>query len=129
MLPERGEKGDAGRRCRAWPVRRGGAREAARSLHPRGKLGYDAGMGGDGQERAAGPAVERIQRRLAVYVGPHTARLSIKTFSQRTFGVGPEALEPKDLPELVRALRPLVRSVLGESGAERLMRILLQECS
>jgi hypothetical protein len=72
--------------------------------------------------------VARIQRRLAQYVGPHTARLSMKTFAQKSFGTTPEALTPEQLPELVRALRPLVRSVLGDVGGERLVKLLLAEC-
>ena len=72
--------------------------------------------------------IERLQKRLAVFVGPHTARLSLKTFSQKQFGVEPNDLAPAKLPELVKSLRPLLRSMLGESDAERLSRMLLQEC-
>ena len=72
--------------------------------------------------------IERLQRRLAVYVGPHTARLSLKTFAQKQFGVDPADLAPGKLPDLVKSLRPLLRSMLGESDAERLSRLLLQEC-
>ena len=85
-----------------------------------------------GSERRDPPGettpLERVQRRLAQYVGPHTARLSIKTFANKNFGVAPEELTPTELPELVRALRPLVRSVLGDAGGERLLKMLLAEC-
>jgi hypothetical protein len=91
------------------------------------KMRYDRAMG-DRREPTGDTPVERIQRRLAQYVGPHTARLSIKTFAQKSFGLAPEALSPQQLPELVRALRPLVRSVLGDAGGERLLRMLLAEC-
>ena len=74
------------------------------------------------------PALERLQKRLAVYVGPHTARLSLKTFAQKHFGVLPNALPPSALPELVRSLRPLLRSMLGEADSEKLSRLLLMEC-
>lgn len=75
-----------------------------------------------------GGVVERLQRRLAVFVGPHTARLSLKTFSQKEFGVEPSELAPAKLPELVKSLRPLLRSMLGETDAEKLSRMLLLEC-
>lgn len=69
-----------------------------------------------------------MQKRLAVYVGPHTARLSLKTFAQKHFDVLPDALPPSALPELVRSLRPLLRSMLGEADSEKLSRLLLVEC-
>jgi hypothetical protein len=73
-------------------------------------------------------AIDRLQRRLAVYVGPHTARLSLKTFAQKQFGLTPNELSPAVLPELVRSLRPLLRSMLGEVDSEKLSRLLLLEC-
>jgi hypothetical protein len=85
-------------------------------------------MGSERRDPAAETALERVQRRLAQYVGPHTARLSIKTFAQKNFGRAPEQLTAAELPELVRALRPLVRSVLGDAGGERLLKMLLAEC-
>ena len=73
-------------------------------------------------------AIDRLQRRLAVFVGPHTARLSLKTFAQKQFGVAPAELPAAALPDLVRSLRPLLRSMLGENDSERLSRLLLAEC-
>ena len=74
-------------------------------------------------------ALERLQKRLAIYVGPHTARLSLKTFAQKQFGLPPAELPPAALPELVRSLRPLLRSMLGEKDSENVSRLLLMECS
>jgi hypothetical protein len=73
-------------------------------------------------------AIERLQRRLAVFVGPHTARLSLKTFAQKQFGKAPADLPLSALPDLVRSLRPLLRSMLGEGDGEKLSRLLLLEC-
>jgi hypothetical protein len=86
-------------------------------------------MAADRRDPTEDPAVERIQKRLAHYLGPHTARLSLKTFANKQFGRPAEALTPAELPELVRTLRPLLRSVLGDSGGERLLKTLLAECS
>ncbi|MGZ3405177.1 MAG: hypothetical protein ACXVAN_01950 [Polyangia bacterium] len=74
------------------------------------------------------PAIDRVQKRLAIYVGPHTARLSLKTFAQKLFGVAPAELPPSALPELVKSLRPLLRSMLGEVDGEKLGKLLLMEC-
>jgi hypothetical protein len=75
------------------------------------------------------PALERLQKCLAVYVGPHTARLSLKTFAQKHFGMLPNQLPPSALPDLVRTLRPLLRSMLGEADGEKLSLLLLMECA
>ena len=36
-------------------------------------------------QKMAELAIDRVQKRLAIYVGPHTARLSLKTFAQKLF--------------------------------------------
>ena len=74
------------------------------------------------------PAIDRVQKRLAVYVGPHTARLSLKTFANKLFGKPPAELPESALPELVKSLRPLLRSMLGEVDGEKLGKLLLMEC-
>jgi hypothetical protein len=71
--------------------------------------------------------MDLLQRRLGQYVGPHTARLSLKAFANKHFGVAPADLPPTALPELIRSLRPLLRSLLGEVDSDRLMRLLLAE--
>jgi hypothetical protein len=70
---------------------------------------------------------EYIQRRIATYVGIHTARLAVKTFAQKALGVAPEAVLAAQAPTLVRALRPLLRSMLGNDPAERLVATLIEE--
>ena len=79
-------------------------------------------------EPKLGPA-EYIQRRIATYVGIHTARLAVKTFAQKALGVTPESVLPGQAPTLVRALRPLLRSMLGNEPAERLVDALIEEMS
>lgn len=71
--------------------------------------------------------VDRVHRRLEKFIGPHTTRLAIKTFSQKTFGVAPDQVRDGEVPDLIRALRPLLRSMLGESRGERIVQQLLSE--
>ena len=71
--------------------------------------------------------VEQLQRRLAQYVGPHTARISLRTFANKHFNAEPADLPPSALPDLIRSLRPLLRSMLGEADSDRLLRLLLAE--
>ncbi len=70
---------------------------------------------------------EYIQRRISAYVGNHTARLAVKTFAQKSLGVSPEDVHPAQAPTLVLALRPLLRSMLGNAPAEQLVETLIQE--
>jgi hypothetical protein len=71
--------------------------------------------------------VDRVHRRLEKFIGPHTSRLAIKTFSQKTLGVLPDQVRDSEVPDLIRALRPLLRSVLGEAQGERVVEQLLAE--
>ena len=61
---------------------------------------------------------EKIAGRIAVYVGPHTARVAVKTFALRKLGRGPESLELEDIPALLAALRPMLRTLIGHSQCE-----------
>jgi hypothetical protein len=72
---------------------------------------------------------EYIQRRIAAYVGNHTARLAVRTFSQKALGCAPEAILAPQAPTLVLALRPLLRSMLGNEPAEKLVTTLIKEVS
>ena len=71
--------------------------------------------------------VDRVQLHLEKFIGPHTSRLAIKTFSQKTLGVLPDQVRDREVPDLIRALRPLLRSMLGEAQGERVVEQLLAE--
>jgi hypothetical protein len=66
-----------------------------------------------GEELAA-----RIADRLATYLGPHTARVAVKTFSLKALGRGPETLTLADVPRLQDALRPMLRTFVGRVHCE-----------
>ncbi len=76
--------------------------------------------------QATSPA-ERIQARLAEYLGEHTARVAVKTFSERALGVAPAELRPTDVPRLVDALRPMLRTLAGATRAEQLLSDVARE--
>jgi hypothetical protein len=71
--------------------------------------------------------VDRVHRRLEKFIGPHTTRLALKTFSQKTLGVGPDDVRDGDVPDLIRALKPLLRSMLGQAKGEQVVEQLLAE--
>ena len=64
------------------------------------------------------PLAERIAGRLAVDLGPHTGRVAVKTFCWKALGRGPETLESADVPTLLEAMRPMLRTLLGRDRAE-----------
>jgi hypothetical protein len=65
--------------------------------------------------------------RLAVYLGPHTARVAVGTFAQKAFGRGAETLTRKDLPALMDALRPMLRTFVGREPCEIVLQAILRE--
>jgi hypothetical protein len=61
---------------------------------------------------------DRIAARLAVYLGPHTGRVALKTFAHRALGRGPETLTVADIPVLQQAMRPMLRTFVGRAQCE-----------
>ncbi len=68
-----------------------------------------------------------VEERLAVFLGPHTARTAVKTFSERAIGRPPDELERHEMPRLLAALRPMLRTLMGASQCEVLLRRITEE--
>ena len=68
-----------------------------------------------------------IADHLAVYLGAHTAKVAVKTFSQRTFGRAQETLTTQDLPKLFDALRPMMNTLIGRKQCEAVIEKLRLE--
>jgi hypothetical protein len=64
---------------------------------------------------------DRLLGQLTVFLGPHTARMALKTFSNKALGCAPHEVAAADVPRLVDALRPMLRTLLGEEAAESLV--------
>jgi hypothetical protein len=60
------------------------------------------------------PTARRIADSLAAYLGPHTARVAVRTFAQRKLGHGAEAVTLADVPALLEALAPMLRAFVGK---------------
>lgn len=67
-----------------------------------------------------------IVRELEPYLGPNTARTAVRTFAERSLGLRPEALDAAGARRLVEALRPMMRTLLGDSTA-RSIEVTVQE--
>jgi hypothetical protein len=91
-------------------------------------------MGGEGgsshgapSSATGNPIADRIAARLSVYLGPHTGRMALKTFSQRALGRGPETLTLGDVPALQQALRPMLRTFVGRVQTEAVLQQIARE--
>ena len=72
---------------------------------------------------------ETVARRLAAYLGPHTSKVAVKTFSMRAVGRGPETLTSSDVPALLAALRPMLRTFIGRAQCEQVLEQIARELS
>ena len=76
---------------------------------------------------APSPTAQQIADHLAEYLGPHTARVAVKTFSMRALGRGPEDLLPMDAAAVLDALKPMLRAFVGRERAEAVIERIRQE--
>jgi hypothetical protein len=77
--------------------------------------------------QSVAPVADRIASRLARYIGPHTARVAVKTFAARGLGRGPETLTVEDVPAMAQALRPMLRTLVGKQRCEIVVQQILGE--
>jgi hypothetical protein len=70
---------------------------------------------------------EIIADGLASYLGPHMARNAVKTFSNKALGRPPEMLVRADVEPLLRALKPMLRTLLGAQQTEAVLDHLTKE--
>lgn len=82
----------------------------------------------DGPAGGTGNAIaDRIAARLAIYLGPHTARVAVKTFTLKALGRKPETLTLADVPALQQALRPMLRTFVGRTQCELVIEQIAKE--
>jgi hypothetical protein len=62
-----------------------------------------------------------VRDRLAVYLGPHTAKSALKTFSEKTFGLAPEQITVVQAQKLLDSLRPMLKTLVGAAQCERIL--------
>ncbi len=72
---------------------------------------------------------EIIVDRLAELLGPNTARVAVKVFTERATGHATGPLTPEEQARVLEALRPMLRTLLGTRRAEELVLTLARELS
>ena len=75
------------------------------------------------------PPAQIVSDALASYLGPHMARNAVKTFSNKALGRPPETLVRADIPSLLRALKPMLRTLLGAQQTETVIDHLTKEAA
>ena len=70
---------------------------------------------------------DRIAAKLALYLGAHTGRVAVKTFSRKALARGPETLTRGDVPLLIAALRPMLRTFVGRARSEEILAEITRE--
>jgi hypothetical protein len=56
--------------------------------------------------------------KLSTHLGPHVARVAIKTFSQKAAARKPEELTQADVPNLLEAMRPMLAVMIGKEAGQ-----------
>jgi hypothetical protein len=64
---------------------------------------------------------EVVRDRLAVYLGPHTARNALRTFSEKTLGRPAEGISSEQAQTLLAALRPMLKTLVGVAQCDRIL--------
>ncbi len=72
---------------------------------------------------------EIVFRHLARYLGPHTAKTALKTFSERSLNKPPEMVTRIDAPKLLQALKPMLRTLIGADECELVLDQVTRELS
>ena len=77
--------------------------------------------------RQLSDTAEKIAARVAVYLGPHTGRAAVKPYAQKALGRGAETLRVDDVPAVLAALRPMLKTFLGRERCETVLKIIEKE--
>ncbi len=77
-------------------------------------------MATPGSSRDGRTLADLVTDQLSPYLGPNTARVAVRTFALRTLGVKPEEMKMAEAPRLLEALRPVLKTLLGEAAATTL---------
>lgn len=68
-----------------------------------------------------------IRATLSQYLGPFTSKSAVQLMAKQTFGVEADAVTLAQVPALLDALGPTLRTLLGKAGAEKVFEQVRQE--
>lgn len=68
-----------------------------------------------------------IREQLSRYLGPFTAANAVKMFANQALSTDPDNITPAQVPTLLDALGPMLRTLLGRDGAQNVIDQLRRE--
>ena len=64
---------------------------------------------------------EIIRERLSAYLGPFSTANALKLFAKQALSTDPDSITRDQVPALLDALGPMLRTLLGKAGAEKVI--------
>lgn len=61
---------------------------------------------------------EVVREHIARYLGPFTSKTAVQMMAKQKLGSDPDQVTREQVPELLDALGPTLRTLLGKSGAD-----------
>jgi hypothetical protein len=61
---------------------------------------------------------EVVREHIARYLGPFTSKTAVTMMAKQKLGTEPDRVTREQVPALLEALGPTLRTLLGKSGAE-----------
>ncbi len=68
-----------------------------------------------------------IREQLSRYLGPFTASNAVQMFARQALSMEPDNVTAADVPKLLDALGPMLRTLLGKEGAQNVVDQLRRE--
>lgn len=62
-----------------------------------------------------------VRDELMPYLGPFTSRNAVQMMAKQSAGTAPESLTHAQIPALLEALGPILRTLLGKAGADKVL--------
>jgi hypothetical protein len=70
---------------------------------------------------------EVIRAQLAQYLGPFTSKNAVQMVAKQTLGTDADAVQLGQVPSMLEALGPTLRTLLGKDGAEKVVAQIRKE--
>ena len=64
------------------------------------------------------PIADAVVARLAVHLGPHVAKMTVRSFAKKAGIDGQEKLTRAHLPKLIAEIRPMLNVMIGKGPGE-----------
>jgi hypothetical protein len=61
---------------------------------------------------------EIVREHIARYLGPFTSKNAVQMMAKQKLGTEPDRVTREQVPELLEALGPTLRTLLGKAGAD-----------